>query len=118
MDKKLTIKERILQFLDFKHIKKEYFYQKMNVAASNFKGNGLKSEIGSGQIVNFLSIYPEVSAEWLLTGEGDMLKIANATEEPISNSLCKECALLKTKDELIETQRKLIQSLENQMGIK
>ena len=32
------------------------------------------SEIGSDKVENFLQSYSEVSAEWLLRGEGEMLK--------------------------------------------
>lgn len=74
MDKNLTIKERFLRFADTQGISKVDFYKEIGAAASNFKGVGMKSEIGSDKIVNFLSSYPEVSADWLLTGKGDMFK--------------------------------------------
>ncbi len=74
MDKNLTIKERFLQFAEKQGISKVDFYKQIGAAASNFKGVGMKSEIGSDKIVNFLSSYPEVSADWLLTGKGNMLK--------------------------------------------
>lgn len=77
MDKKLTIKERFLQFAEIKGISKVDFYKEIGAAASNFKGVGMKSEIGSDKIVSFLTSYPEVSPEWLLTGNGKMLKQDN-----------------------------------------
>ncbi|MCQ2359986.1 MAG: hypothetical protein MJ009_00695 [Paludibacteraceae bacterium] len=78
------------------------------------KNTNLKSDT----LQKIMEFFPQLNIVWLLTGEEEMLKIANDSEEQTSNTLCKECALLKTKDELIETQRKLIQSLEIQMGIK
>lgn len=111
--------ERIKQFIDYKHISIRKFEESVGFSNGAFSSQlKNKKTIGCDKLENILHIYPEISAEWLLTGEGDMLKIANDSEEQTSNTLCKECALLKTKDELIETQRKLIQSLENQMGIK
>lgn len=74
MDKISTIKENILYFIDKQHISKVDFYEKTEISASNFKGVGLKSEIGGDKIVKILSCYPEINPEWLLTGQGAMLK--------------------------------------------
>lgn len=74
MDKNLTIKERILLYAENKGISKSEIFEKMGIAASNFKGVGLKSEMSGDKIVKFLTIYSEVSSDWLLTGVGDMLK--------------------------------------------
>ena len=70
----LTIKERILAFLDFKGIKKVDFFDATSIKDSNFKGKNLQSQIGGDMIVKILTTYPDLSAEWLLTGKGDMLK--------------------------------------------
>lgn len=74
MDKISPIKENILYFIDNQKIKKEDFYKKTDISASNFKGTGLKSEIGGDKIVKILSSYPIINPEWLLTGKGEMLK--------------------------------------------
>ena len=81
MDKISTIKERILSFLECNGIKKADFYQATGVADSNFKGKNLYSHPGGDVWVKILTLYPNISAEWLLTGEGDMLK-SKYTEEP------------------------------------
>ena len=65
------LKERILQFLDFKRITKYEFYQKTGIS------NGILSQkngISEENILKFLSVFNEISLEWLLTGKGDMLK--------------------------------------------
>ena len=77
MDKISPIKENILYYIDNQNIKKEDFYKKTGISASNFKGPGLKSEIGGDKIVKILSIYDNISSEWLLTGQGPMLKEDN-----------------------------------------
>ena len=74
MAKTLTIKEKILAFLKAKDIKKVEFFEKTGIQSSNFKGANLTSAPGSEMLVKILTIYPELSAEWLLTGEGEMLK--------------------------------------------
>lgn len=61
-------------FIDSQSIKKEAFYKKIELSASNFKGSGAKSEIGGEKIVKIITEYPNVNPEWLLTGKGEMLK--------------------------------------------
>ena len=74
MDFILTVKERILQFLDEREISKSLFFNKVGISPSNFKGVGKKSSIGSDLVVKILTEYPELSPEWLMLGEGEMLR--------------------------------------------
>lgn len=69
-----TIKDRILTFLEFKGIKKADFYSTTGISDSNFKGKNLSSQLGGDAIVKVLTSYPNLSADWLLVGRGDMLK--------------------------------------------
>lgn len=81
MDKILApIKQRILQFVDYKQIERKNFFGELNVASSNFRGNALYSEVGGDVIAKILSNHPKLNAEWLLTGNGEMLKGEGATE--------------------------------------
>ena len=73
MDKISTIKERILFFLDSEGIRKSDFYQATGLSDSNFKGRNRLSQPGGDMIVKILTSYPSLSADWLLTGRGDML---------------------------------------------
>lgn len=68
------IKRRILEYVEYKNITKEYFYKESGVTASNFKGKGIESELGGDKIAKILSLYDDLNAEWLLTGNGDMVK--------------------------------------------
>jgi phage repressor protein C with HTH and peptisase S24 domain len=70
----MTIKEKILSFLTEKGIKKTEFFEKTHIASSNFKGAAINSELGGDKIAKILTLYPELSADWLLTGIGPMLK--------------------------------------------
>lgn len=78
MDKKITIKERILTFIESEGIKKNAFFQETGIQASNFKGKNILSQPGSDMLVKILSIYPKLSAEWLMTGRGNMLSSGNS----------------------------------------
>lgn len=90
MDKKITIKERILTFIESEGIKKNAFFQETGIQASNFKGKNILSQPGSDMLVKILSIYPKLSAEWLMTGRGSMLSsddsdnAAKQTPEPVA----------------------------------
>lgn len=68
------IKERILQYIDLKGIKKEDFYKKVEIDGANFRGKNLKSELSSDKIVKIFRSYPELSLYWLILGEGAMLR--------------------------------------------
>ena len=79
MDKILApIKQRLLQFVDYKQIERKNFFGELNVATSNFRGNALYSEVGGDVIAKILSSHPKLNAEWLLTGNGEMLKSEEA----------------------------------------
>ena len=74
MNKIFTIKERIFYFLENQGIKKEEFYRKVGIARANFSGTGKNSELGGDKIVKILNIYSKMDANWLLTGNGEMIK--------------------------------------------
>ncbi len=78
MAKTLTIKEKILAFLNESGIKKADFFRITGIQSSNFKGKNIQSAPGSDTLVKILTHYPQLSAEWLLTGEGEMLKNESA----------------------------------------
>jgi phage repressor protein C with HTH and peptisase S24 domain len=78
MDKILApIKQRILQYIENKSFEKIKFLESIGVSASNFRSSGLKSEIGGEVIAKILSIDESLSADWLLTGSGNMFKSKN-----------------------------------------
>lgn len=72
----MTIKEKILTFLDSKGIKKAEFFESIGIAPSNFKGAAKLTELGGDKIVRILTAFPDLSADWLLRGEGEMLRQA------------------------------------------
>lgn len=79
------VKEKILQFIDFKGISKYKFYRDTGIA------NGILSQkggISEENMLKTLSYFPEINANWLLTGEGEMIKENhnNMTNNSISSS--------------------------------
>lgn len=68
------IKCRILQFIERQSINREIFFKKIGASKSNFAKSALKSEVSATIVSNIVVQNPELSAEWLITGEGQMLK--------------------------------------------
>ena len=75
MQEKSPIKQKILLFLAKKGITQYEFYQKTGITRGILgQNNGISEE----NISRFLAYYTEVSPEWLLTGQGEMLRQAES----------------------------------------
>lgn len=70
----MTIKEKMVYFCQQKSITITQMAQDIKASATNFSTSNLNSTPGGDIILRFLQEYPEVSAEWLLRDDGDMLK--------------------------------------------
>lgn len=71
MQKKSSIKQNILQYLDFIGITAYKFYQDTGITRGILtQDNGMSEE----NTAKFLAYYSDVNPEWLLTGKGDMIK--------------------------------------------
>lgn len=69
------IKERILLFADTLGISKRAFYAKIGVSRGTLESKtGITEEV----LAKFIAAYPEISLEWLILGNGDMLKDSGA----------------------------------------
>lgn len=78
MENFTNLSDRIRQFIDYKDISINKF--STSVGASNSYFNKIikdNNSIGSDRIEKILRTYPEINAEWLLTGKGNMLKEHN-----------------------------------------
>lgn len=71
MNKSLTQKERILQFLDKEGISKNKFYSQTGVSNGTLDK---KSGITGETILKIYNAYPEINLQWLIAGKGDMMK--------------------------------------------
>ena len=101
------------------------FYKKITVASSNFSGKGADSALSTDKIVHILTIYPELSADWLLLEKGEMLRKNNAkniamASAPQSNASngdmsiqapAELLALLTSQQETIRIQADIISNL-------
>jgi len=66
---------RLKQFIEYKGIAMRQFDAEIG-AANGYIGKQIKNEasVGSEIIQKIVSVYPELSLEWLITGDGTMLK--------------------------------------------
>lgn len=81
-----TLKEKILSFLTQSGIRKVDFFEATGIQPSNFKGANVKSAPGGDMLVKVLTTYPQLSAEWLMRGEGDMIRNAASIPEELTKS--------------------------------
>ncbi|MDA6068675.1 XRE family transcriptional regulator [Flavobacterium sp. AC] len=75
MDKNIScIKERIMQYAEFKGLVKDKFIEDLGMTIGSFKGKQKLSSVNSDFLDSLLSKYPEINMEWLLSGSGSMQK--------------------------------------------
>lgn len=75
-----TTKQRILQFIEYQGISKQFFFNETGLKRGLLDADKLDSSISDIYLAKILATYSELNPEWLLTGQGDML---------LSNSVAK-----------------------------
>ncbi|MBQ8277807.1 MAG: hypothetical protein IJY00_05120 [Bacteroidaceae bacterium] len=70
----MKIKQRIIQFIEFKGLSKDAFCKPIGLTNSLLSDSSMNKYLGSDKIFSILKGYPELSAEWLLRGEGEMIR--------------------------------------------
>lgn len=79
------IKQRVIQVIDLKGVKKEDFFNKIGMTSANFRGKAKETPLNSTAIENIFTAIPDLNMEWLITGKGEILKTKDALAG--SNSL-------------------------------
>lgn len=67
----MNIIERIKKVIEYKQISTRKFCIEVGVANGFFDK---VKDVGSEKLLKILNTYPEISAEWLLAGKGNMIK--------------------------------------------
>ena len=122
----MTIKEKILFYLDQTGKVKADFYKAIGASPSNFKGAGKASALSSDKIALILKLFPDLSPDWLLNDMGDMIRQPNGTPAVVKHAQTLEdkiLSLLGQKDDTIRDQaeeigelRERIRQLEQRLG--
>lgn len=111
--------ERIKQYIDNKGITIAAFERSVGMSNASF-GKSLKSNggIGSDKLENILKVYPDLSSEWLLRGEGEMLRqTATEADKPVPPESAL-LTILREKDATIERLNREIGRLEERLSTK
>ncbi len=68
----MTIKERIIKFIKRKDITQKFFCDKLGVLHNYI--TTINKSIPSDRLVQIIELYPDLNIDWLLTGQGEMLR--------------------------------------------
>lgn len=74
-----AVKSRLVQFLEYKGVRKEEFYVRIGMTSASFRGEARNRPLNSTAIENILSILPTLNLRWLFTGIGDMEESMSST---------------------------------------
>lgn len=66
------VKSRILEFIKYKGMKMKSFEERCSLSSGYI--TSMRKGFGSEKLNNVLTAFPELNREWLLYGEGEMLK--------------------------------------------
>ncbi|KUJ62110.1 hypothetical protein AR687_08780 [Flavobacteriaceae bacterium CRH] len=106
--------ERVKEFIDYKGITRYKFCQMLGFS-NKFLDN--TSNIGTDKASKILHHFPDLSAEWLLSGKGNMLKLDILNETPAVYNKTKNEDLEDNVNykQLAETQKETIENLKNKI---
>ena len=121
-----TVKERLKEFIKFKGITMKSFEERCGLSTGYV--TSMRKGFGERKLNNVLKAFPELNRDWLLFGEGEMLKSApirhihNVKEGAIAtqvdnspvNKLVNEkdlILLLQKKDEQIDRLLSIIEKI-------
>lgn len=113
----ITVKQRLIEFLKFKGIGQAKFEKR--IGAGNGFVNNIVKGIGAEKMNIIQREFPELNTEWLLYGEGEMLKPQqsisgdhNTQVAGHGNNVNSTEALSKALDEIAEHRKLLAKSQE------
>lgn len=109
---KESVKERVYAFLQHKGISIKRFEEQCGL--SNGYVSSMRKGFGSEKLNNVLKEFPELSREWLLYGEGEMLSTTDSPEAaaPPADKLTQSLTtLIDTNATLVTTNAQLVAQL-------
>lgn len=113
----MTIKEKILSYLEATGKVKADFYKAIGASPSNFKGAGKNSALSSDKTAVILQLYPDLSPDWLLNGVGEMLRPTAPADTPTPPPTTEDklLTILNDREQTIRQQAEEIGRLREQL---
>ena len=108
------IKQRILQLIDVKGISKREFCKIIGINPSHLGNSNLKSDFSGDILSKILLNFKEVSSDWLLTGNGKMLKDMSIDEVNETLPIYSNVDYKEKYYELLEENRELRLKIDKQ----
>ena len=78
-------KRRILQFIDYKGIGITKFFKETGIKRGFLDTDKLDSSVSDMFLAKIIAVFPELNIEWLLTGEGEMLRKEGVIQQAHNN---------------------------------
>lgn len=75
----MSVKERLIEYLDFKGISKSNFGRAIGVSSAYV--TSIRKSIDDEKVLRISEKYPDLNINWLLYGEGEMLKTSTEQTE-------------------------------------
>jgi hypothetical protein len=106
----MNVRQRVLKFLEYKNISRTKFYRMAHLSNGFLDKEGAMSTANCEKI---FEVFPDMNPEWLLTGNGAMVRVKDQQEDTGTNAvevlvdklveLTAENALLKRENEVLRT---------------
>lgn len=117
----MTTKDRTLRFVSHKGLSVKKFEEMCGL--SNGYINSMKSGYGNAKLLQVLSAFPELNRDWLVYGEGEMIReVAEKSELPQNSDALttpiQEDALIAELRSQIERLEGKIDNLNKEIGEK
>ena len=111
----MTTKERTLRFIAYKGLSIKKFEEMCGL--SNGYLNSMKSGFGSNKLAQVLTAFPELNRDWLVYGEGEMIK-KDVSESELPSPVADDKSLIAELRSQIEKLEAKVDNLNQELGEK
>lgn len=112
--------EKFLQYIEFKGLSFSKVERDLGLSNGYLgKQRDRNASIGSAVIEKIVEFYPDINIQWLITGEGEMIKDQNQHAGTAYGGTggCPPCKLCREKDHTISALERTVSGYERLIGI-
>lgn len=111
-----SVKQRLEQFIKYRKLTTRQF--ELNVGLSNGYVRNIRKSITQDKLEQITHTYPELSKEWLIFGEGDMVKCYFDEPNPPTEQKLPKMEEQKENSAILEAKDEIIRTLKSQLADK